>query len=151
MYQGFGTLCKLRSSFFEKKLNEEVSHKGHSSRLTSSSASLSRKSIDARITKVLEKRRQDGGNSTSHPGDILDLRVAALPPECSVPRIKYGVRKSVEMVSDGDYTRAKATPVVVTRTKPQYLEDVVNSVQLTPTQNSKVCNKSEFFVHSGVY
>ena len=103
----------------------EVSHKGHSASLTSSSASLSRKSIDARITKVLEKLKQDGGNPSFHPGNILDLRVAAQLADCSVPGVNYGVRKKVLTWSPTKYrvyTQAKVslapgkvTPVIVTR------------------------------------
>ena len=143
----------------------EICHKGHSASLTSSSASLSRKSIDARITKVMEKLKQDGGNPSFYPGNILDLRVAALPSDCSVPGVNYGVRKKVLTWSPTKYrvyTQAKVrlapgkvTPVIVTSTKnynkPQYLEAVVNTVQLTPTQHSKVCNKNDLFVHPGVY
>jgi len=158
----------LRRNSIDLRFREtgvEVSHRGHSASLTSSSASLSRKSIDARITKVLEKLKQDGGNPSFHPGNILDLRVAALPADCSVPGVNYGVRKKTLTWSPTKYrvyTQAKVklapgkvTPVIVTRTKnyskPQYLGAVVNSVQLTPTQNSKVCNKNDLFVHPGVY
>ena len=143
----------------------EICHKGHSASLTSSSASLSRKSIDARITKVMEKLKQDGGNPSFYPGNILDFRVAALPSDCSVPGVNYGVRKKALTWSPTKYrvyTQAKVrlapgkvTPVIVTSTKnynkPQYLGAVVNSVQLTPTQHSKVCNKNDLFVHPGVY
>ena len=135
--------------------------KGHSASLTSSSASLSRKSIDARITKVLEKLQKDRGKPSFHLGDILDLRIAASLSECSTPGINYGLKKRV-LTWYGVYTQAKVklvpqkvTPVIVTRTKhynkPQYLGAVVNSVQLTPTQNSKVCNQNDLFVHPGVY
>ena len=132
----------------------EVSHRGHYASLTSSSASLSRKSIVTRITKVLEKLKQDGGNPSFHPGNILDLKVA-LPADCSVPGVNYGVRKKAMTWSPTKnqvYTQAKVilapgkvTPVIVTCTKnynkPQYLEAVVNSVQLTPTQNAKFATK----------
>ena len=158
----------LRRNSIDLRFREsgvEISHKGNSASLTSSSASLSRKSIDARITKVLEKLQQDGGNPSFHSGDILDLRVAALPSECSTPGINYGVRKQTLTWSPTKYrvyTQAKVklapqkvTPVIVTRTKhynkPQYLGAVVNSVQLTPTQNSKVCNKNDLFVDRQIY
>ena len=120
----------LRRNSIDLRFREtgvEVSHRGHSASLTSSSASLSRKSIDARITKVLEKLEQDGGNPSFHPGNILDLRVAALPADCSVPGVNYGVRKKTLTWSPTKYrvyTQAKVklapgkvTPVIVTRTK----------------------------------
>ena len=71
-------LAFLRRNSFDLRFREsgvEISHKGHSASLTSSSASLSRKSIDARITKVLEKLQKDRGKPSFHLGDILDLRL----------------------------------------------------------------------------
>ena len=65
----------------------------HTTSLTTITAEQTRKSKDARVTKVLEKLWENGDYPAFHQGDILDLRVNTLPASCAVPGINYGVRK----------------------------------------------------------
>ena len=158
---GSAFLRKYGADFYFREHHVKLSLKGSVTTLVPARSSLTRPSIDKRITEVLSKLKAQGGNPSLPATDILDLRVNALGP-LQVPGLLYGERKRpLTWRTDTRYkvhadqpTRLKAghmTVVPVRAKVPASRIGTRSTVFLEPKQNNKFLNQHELLVHPGCY
>ena len=134
--------------------------KGSVTALAPAAASLTRPSIDARITKVLGQLKEQGGNPSLPATHILDLRVNAIH-DLGVPGLLYGNDKTPVRYADTRYrahtnspTMLKAghmTVVGLSAKIPTGKHGTESDVYVTPRKNNKFLNRNELLVHPGCY
>lgn len=131
---------------------------GNSTMLKSSSAPITRKSIDTRISKVLDKLK-DQANNPMAMDDILDLRINEVQDK--VPGVLYADKKKPILCSNTKWNVYSKEEILLsagcnaiidlqlgTGIQPG-LKD--NNVLLEPLRNSNFLNKNMIFVHPGCY
>ena len=132
--------------------------KGSSTMLKSSSASITRRSIDTRINRVLDKLK-DQANNPMAMDDILDLRINEV--DDNLPGVLYAEKKKPIICSNTKYNMYSQEEVLLPAGCNSVVDLVLgsenqnlikeNNVLLEPLRNSKFLNKNMVFVQPGFY
>ncbi|MGB0246440.1 MAG: reverse transcriptase domain-containing protein [Paracoccaceae bacterium] len=136
--------------------------------LASSDKSLTHKSIDSRISKLLDDYMLQGCNPHVEADDFIDLRINTLPDNSEitgnseiefVPGVQYQNNKknidfdpTLHPVKCAHKTVIKPSSTVVITANINYQSNKAqNDVHIFPKRNNKFLNAHELFVHPGVY
>ena len=132
--------------------------KGSSTMLKSSSASITRRSIDTRINRVLDKLK-DQANNPMAMDNILDLRITEVNSD--LPGVLYAEKKKPVICSNTKHNIHSHKEVLLHAGCNSVVDLVLeqdhcnllteNNVLLEPSRDRKFLNKNLVFVQPGFY